>query len=90
MEKTHRKPSGRKADPAPGAVINDALGALRKLRTSGYWPYASPNPCSTEVQLRKDLDAAIFHLENASALDEALFGTFRRNNAPDCTVITQH
>lgn len=62
-----------KDDPSPGEVIRQAISSLKALRTSGYVPYASPAPCTTEVVLKRELDAAIFRLDNAEAVHESLY-----------------
>ena len=66
----------KKADETkPGVLekMQQALDLLSSIRGSGYWPYASPAPCSTEVRIKKNLDSAIVHLEDAMYFHKKMF-----------------
>lgn len=71
-------------------LFDEALQALNEIRTCGYWPYASPAPCSTEVALRNCLDASIRKLEDAIFLHKQLYhhpGTSPME--PPCVTVQQ-
>ena len=71
--------------------LQTALSLLSSLRDSGYWPYASPAPCSTELAIKKNLDAAIERLEAAMAFHDTMFERCKRDpmKAPS-SVIREH
>ena len=54
--------------------LSESLDALHSVTKSRYIPYASPAPSSTEAALKRELNSAIEHLENAVILDESLYG----------------
>ena len=54
-----------------------AEDAIKAIQESGYWPYSSPAPCSTEVTIKRELDAALRHLLVAIAAHESMFGSIR-------------
>ena len=56
-----------------------AKDAIKAIRECGYWPYASPAPCSTEVTIKRELDAAQRHLQAAIAAHESMFGSIRKD-----------
>ena len=60
-------------------TFNDCIRSLEALKTSGYWPFASPAPCSTELKIKKAVEAAIGQLEIARANHEAMFGRTGRD-----------
>lgn len=70
-------PSKEKKDI--GTTLHDSLEALKGITKSGYWPYRSPAPCSTEVKIRQNLDASINYLERALAFHEEMFGKTKRD-----------
>ena len=47
--------------------LAECLSTLEEITESGYWPFASPAPSSTEVKIKKGITGAI------SLLDEALY-----------------
>lgn len=74
-----------------GTTLSDSLEALKGITTSGYWPYRSPAPCSTEVKIRQNLDASINYLERALAFHEEMFGKTKRDPmACMCSVIEEN
>lgn len=62
-----------------GTVLSDSLEALKGVTESGYWPYRSPAPCSTEVNIKKHLDRAIDNLTLALSYHEDMFGKTKRD-----------
>ena len=62
-----------------GATLSDSLEALKGITKSGYWPYASPAPCSTEVKIKENLDRAINSLSSALFYHEQMFGRTNRD-----------
>ena len=62
-----------------GTKMSECLETLEGITTSGYWPYRSPAPCSTEVIIRQNLNASIHYLERALAFHEEMFGKTGRN-----------
>lgn len=70
-------PSKEKKDI--GTTLRDSLEALKGITESGYWPYRSPAPCSTEVKIRQNLNASIHYLERALAFHEEMFGKTKRD-----------
>ena len=74
-----------------GTKMSECLETLKSITTSGYWPYRSPAPCSTEVNIRKNLNASIHYLERALAFHEEMFGKTKRNPmACMCSVIEEN
>ncbi|MBR2093300.1 MAG: hypothetical protein IJ904_04555 [Candidatus Methanomethylophilaceae archaeon] len=59
--------------PSPGEIIRGGIASLKTLRTSGYIPFASPAPSSTEVAVKRALNRAVEQLEFAESLHESLY-----------------
>lgn len=80
----------KKLDRPVSDILKGCLNDLMSVRESGYWPFASPAPCSTEVHIKESIDKAISSLESAVYWDEQMFGKQRRNpmRAPS-SVITE-
>lgn len=57
---------------APRKLLQIALEAIRAAKSGDYWPYRSPNPCSTEAALKNAIDQAESRLEAALGLHDAL------------------
>ena len=53
--------------------LQGCIGTLEGIRTSGYWPYASPAPCSTERRIKQGIDHAAANLEYALENHRAMF-----------------
>ena len=53
----------------------ESLDTLIGITRSGYIPYTSPAPCSTEVRIRENLDKAIAHLRVALSEHKLEFGS---------------
>lgn len=62
-----------------GTKMSECLDTLDSITTSGYWPYRSPAPCSTEVNIKKHLDRAIDNLTLALSFHKDMFGKTKRN-----------
>ncbi len=62
-----------------GTKMSDCLDTLNSITMSGYWPYRSPAPCSTEVNIKKHLDRAIDNLTLALSYHEDMFSKTKRN-----------
>ena len=52
--------------------IDESVRLLTNLANSGYIPFVSPSPSSTEVKLRNCISSAISLLENAQMLEKDL------------------
>lgn len=52
--------------------IDESVRLLTDLANSGYIPFSSPSPSSTEVKLRNCISSAISLLENAQMLEKDL------------------
>lgn len=63
--------------PSAGEVLHDCIEKLNELKHSGYLPFASPAPCSTECKIKNAIERAIVNLEVALANHEAEFGKSR-------------
>ena len=60
-------------------VFSQCLSLLTQLKESGYWPFASPAPCSTERKIIDAVDGAISRLQTAQYYDNVMFGGNRRS-----------
>ena len=73
--------------PDAEAVLKRCLRDLRQLKDGSYWPFRSPNPCSTEKALTDNIESAIAKLEAAQTLDKELFTNGRsRTQAPSTSI----
>lgn len=52
--------------------IDESVKLLTDLANSGYMPFSSPAPCSTEVKLKRCITSAISLLENAQMFERDL------------------
>lgn len=83
---------GEPNGPEPEKVFEECISKLKGLKGSNYWPFRSPNPCTTEKRLIDAVNRAINALETARDVDSILYGEegkANRYSAPS-TVITQH
>lgn len=55
-------------------TLVSARDALKALTESGYIPFASPCPCSNEVNIKISVKRAIENLDNAIAFHKNQFG----------------
>jgi hypothetical protein len=53
------------------------LDTLMEIQGSGYWPFASPAPCSTEVQIKRSIEKAIDDVDTALYWHDKEFGRGR-------------
>lgn len=60
---------------------------LREITESGYWPFASPAPCSTEVKIKENICAAIARVESALFWHDQEFTNPKRDSMK-CTNFT--
>lgn len=51
----------------------EAARLLHEIKESGYWPFASPAPCSTETKIKVNLNAAITSIDNALYWHDQMF-----------------
>lgn len=76
--------------PSVEERLQSALESLNAITQSGYWPFASPNPCSTEARIKKGVLKAIAGLEEALTFHRQEFGKGKLNPmGPHATVITK-
>ena len=62
--------------------LRECLDTLREIERSGYWPFASPAPCSTEVQIKKNIERAIENIDSALYWHHEMFGRGRDPMSP--------
>lgn len=54
--------------------LQRCMDTLIEITQSGYWPFASPAPCSTEVKIKDGICDAIAGLEKAIFWHREMFG----------------
>lgn len=66
----------------------ESLRLLEELTESGYWPFASPAPCSTEVKIKERITAAIANIDDAIYWHDQMFTRQNRDDmkAPSFTI----
>lgn len=90
-EEKEAMPDQSKEKKDIGTTLSDSLEALKGITTSGYWPYRSPAPCSTEVKIKKNIDRAIDYLSLALIYHKEMFGKTKRDPmACMCSVIEEN
>ena len=62
-----------------GDIIAGCLKNLKDITESGYWPFDSPAPCSTEMRIKESINRAIANLETAQVCHEQMFGRTGRD-----------
>lgn len=69
--------------------LMDALEILKSIEDSGYWPFASPAPCSTEVKIKRAIENAIMNINTAMYYHGEEFGKTGRDclSAPSLTIV---
>lgn len=60
--------------PSALDTMKRALAELEKMTTSGYIPFASPSPSSTEKALKYAFEDVLKSLSNAIAIHKMLYG----------------
>lgn len=53
--------------------LQQCIDTLEEIKKSGYWPFASPAPCSTEQRIKDGINDAINGLYRAKANHELMF-----------------
>lgn len=69
--------------------MTEAKRLLMEVKNSGYWPFASPCPCSTERKIKENMNAAIERIDNAIFWHDEMFGNGRDDMSAPCSVIEQ-
>lgn len=64
-----------KNKPTTGRLMKDCLARLDGIKHSGYIPYASPAPSSTEVKIKDAIDRAYKSLQTALELHASVYGS---------------
>lgn len=59
--------------------LQQCIDTLTEIKESGYWPFASPAPCSTEVNIKNCINSSIANLQGALAWHHEMFGKTGRN-----------
>ena len=55
------------------------IDTLEEIKKSGYWPFASPAPCSTECRIKDGINDALNGLYRAKANHEIMFDRVGRD-----------
>ena len=69
----------KKLDRPVEEILSGCLKDLRAVTESGYWPFDSPAPSSTEVKIKESINRAIANLETAQVYHEQMFGRTGRD-----------
>lgn len=59
--------------------LQQCIDTLEEIKKSGYWPFASPAPCSTECRIKDGINDALNGLYRAKANHELMFDKVGRN-----------
>lgn len=62
--------------------LNDCIETLNGIKDSGYWPFASPAPCSTEKKIKDGIYEALKGLNRALFYHQQMF--CRSGQERDC------
>lgn len=57
--------------------LSQIINQLEELTQSGYIPFSSPSPSSTEMIVKKNILQAIDCLRKAAVADDELYGEYR-------------
>lgn len=60
-------------DRSVGEKLSECISTLKDITQSGYIPFASPAPSSTEGALKRELNSAIERLESTLYLHNSLY-----------------
>lgn len=75
---------------AIGQRLQECIDTVNEIKGSGYWPFASPHPCSTEVNIKKGFELALRGLETALFFHQQMFGKGNHDEMnPPCSIIKQ-
>jgi hypothetical protein len=69
--------------------LQECVDTIIEIKGSGYWPFASPHPCSTERNIKKGIYQALQGLETALYFHQTMFGKDKDCMNPPQTVIKQ-
>lgn len=72
--------------------LTDCIDTLNEIKDSGYWPFASPAPCSTEMEIKDGIYEALKGLNRALSYHRQMFcrsGQERDCMQAPCTVIKE-
>lgn len=58
----------------------ECLKTLMDITESGYWPFASPCPCSTEVTIKNGIEKAIWGIDSALYWHDQMFTKHGRDD----------
>ncbi len=53
--------------------LQQCIDTLEEIKKSGYWPFVSPAPCSTECRIKDGINDALNGLYRAKANHELMF-----------------
>ena len=53
--------------------LQSAIDTLLEIQKSGYWPFASPAPCSTEAKIKNAINGALENLDTAMFFHKEMF-----------------
>lgn len=69
--------------------LQNCLDTLLEIKDSGYWPFASPAPCSTERKIKDGIYDAIEGVESALFWHRQMFSKIGRDDmkAPNFTIV---
>lgn len=65
------------------------IDMLQEIKSSGYWPFASPAPCSTEVKIKDGINKAVAGLDSALYWHQQMFSRVKRDcmTAPSFEIV---
>ena len=66
--------------------LQACIDTLAEIKASGYWPFASPAPSSTEVKIKEGINDALRALRKAQVNHDLVFKNRDCMNAPQITV----
>lgn len=69
--------------------LQQCIDTLQEIKSSGYWPFASPAPCSTEVKIKDGINKAVAGLDSALYWHQQMFGRVKRDcmTAPSFEIV---
>ena len=59
--------------------LKQCIATLEEITESGYWPFASPAPCSTECKIKDGILGALADLEHALYWHQQMFDKVGRD-----------
>ncbi len=58
--------------------LQGCLDTLIEIKQSGYWPFVSPAPCSTEQRIKSAIEFGIMRIQDALYWHQQMFGNTGR------------